>query len=281
VLRQAKTDFDNASREVNAAQEELENARAKVARWQSTQEELDQQIAADGARLRVLQSDPVMRDAARLSTARERARECRTLADEARTRERNAHAQLVQEAAAAQRRRDHADATRAQLNSAASSANTLAGDSGLGKDHAEILHGVDLADGVQDLAAESPSALVRKGREAESRRREQIALVRKRLRAVDSASHGRDAVHDARTLRAEAFDEASASARHAADGLREGGKQLATLRKFDACVAYPGHRRVPRIPGALATGAERTEPDTGSGGSSTSDSGTALCYAGC
>ena len=226
VLRQAQTDFDNASREVNAAQETLENARSKVSRWQSTQQELDQQLAADGARLRVLQSDPVMPDAARLSTARDRARECRTLADEARAREKNAHAQLVQEAVAARRRRDHTDTTRTQLNSAGSSANTLAGDTGLGKEHVEILHGMDLPDGVQDLTAESPSALVRKGREAESRRREQIALVRKRLRAVDSVIHTRDAVHDARTLRAEAFDETSASAHRAADELREGAEQL-------------------------------------------------------
>ena len=226
VLRQAQTDFDNASREVNAAQEELENARSKVSRWQSSQQELDQKLAADGARLRVLQSDPVMRDAARLSVARERALECRTLADEARAREKTAHAQLDQEAAAARHRRGHADTTRTQLNSAASGASTLAGDTGLGKDHAEILHGMDLSDGVRDLTAESPSALVRKGREAESRRREQIALVRKRLRAVDLATHARDAAHDARILRAEAFDETSASAHRAADELTEGAEQL-------------------------------------------------------
>jgi uncharacterized protein (TIGR02680 family) len=226
LLRQAQTDFDNASREVNAAQETLENARSKVSRWQSTQQELDQQLAADGARLRVLQSDPVMRDAARLSTARDRARECRTLADEARERAKSAHGQLVQEAAAVRRRRDHADTTRTHLNSAASSANILAGDTGLAKDHAEILQGMDLPDGAQDLAAESPPALVRKGREAESRRREQIALVRKRLRAVESATHARDAAHDARTLRAEAFDETSTAAHRAADELREGAEQL-------------------------------------------------------
>jgi len=226
VLRQAQTDFDNASREVNAAQVELEAARSKVSRWQSLQQELDQQLAADGARLRVLQSDPVMRDAARLSGARDRARECRTLADEARAREKSAHAQLVQEAAAARRRRGHADATRAQLNSAAPSAKTLAGDTGLDKDHAKILHAIDIPDGVRDLTAESLSALMQKGHEAESRRREQIAFVRKRLRAVDSTTHVRDAAHDARTLRAEAFDETSASAHRAADELRECAEQL-------------------------------------------------------
>ncbi len=243
VLRQAQTDFDNASREVNAAQEELESARAKVTRWQSTQQELDQKLAADGARLRVLQSDPVMRDATRLSSARDQAREYGTLADEALTREKNAHAQLVQEAAAARRRRDHADTTRAQLNSTASSANTFAGETGLGKDHAELLRGMDLPDGVGELTAESPSVLLRKGREAESRRREQIALVRKRLRAVDIATQARAVAHDARTLRVEAFDEASASARHAADELREGGEQL-----LESWRHYANSARALRIP---------------------------------
>ncbi len=184
-----------------------------------------------------------MRDAARLSAARDRAQECRTLADEARAREKSAQAQLVQEATDAGRRREHVDATRALLNGAASSADTLAGKTGLGKDHAESLHGMDLPDGVGDLTAESPSVLVRMGREAQSRRREQIALVRKRLRAVDTATHARDAAHDARTLRAETFDEATASARRAADKLREGAGQL-----LESWRHYADSARTLRIP---------------------------------
>jgi uncharacterized protein (TIGR02680 family) len=226
ILRQAQTDFDNASREVNVAEKELEKARARVSRWQLAQQELEQQLVADTARLRVLQADPVMRDATRLSDAREKARECRTLAEEAQAREKNAHAQLVQEAAAAHRRRDQAEATRAQLSDAASSASDLAGETGLGKDHAQILLGLELPDGVSSLAPDAPSSLVRKGREAEFRRREQIALVRKRLRAVESATHARDAAHDARTLRAEAFDEASTAARLAAEKLSVGAEEL-------------------------------------------------------
>lgn len=249
VLRQAQTDFDNTSREVNAAHEELESARSGVARWQSTQQELDQQLVADAARLRVLQSDPVMRDAARLSAARDRARECRMLADEARARNKSAQAQLVQETTDAARRRKHADATRAQLNSAASRADTLASTTGLGKDHAEILHGMSLPDGVGDLPAESASALVGKGGEAQSRRREQIALVRKRLRAIDTATYARDAAHDARTLRAEAFDEAATSARRLADELRAGaGRLLESWRHFaDSARAL----RIPEIEESL------------------------------
>jgi uncharacterized protein (TIGR02680 family) len=226
VLRQAQTDFDNASREVNSAEKELEKARAKVSRWQLTQQDLDQKLAADAARLRVLQADPVMRDATRLSDARDKARECKTLADEAGVRNKNAQTQLVLESAAARRRRDHADSTRSKLSAEASNANSFANETGLDKDHAEILRGMDLPDCVGGLTDESLSALVRKGREAETKRREHIAFVRKRLRAVESTTRARDAAHDARTLRAEGFDEASASAHRANEELRQGSVRL-------------------------------------------------------
>lgn len=230
ILRQAQTDFDNASRDVNAAEKELEKAKSKVLQWQSAQKQAEEQLTADTARLRVLQADPVMRDASRLSDALERARESKALADEAETREKKAHAQLLQEAETARRRRNHADTTRSQLSDKASSADVLASDTGLADDHArilrDILHGRELPDGIGGLSAESPSILVRNGREAESRRREQIAVVRKRLKAVDSAIHVRDAAHDARKLRAEAFDDASASAHQAAEALKEVAQQL-------------------------------------------------------
>ena len=226
ILRQAQTDFDNASREVNSAEQELENARSKVAQYQATQRELEQQLAADIARLRVLQADPVMRDAARLTGALERAREYRALVDEARTRETNAHDQLVREANAVRRRRSQADSSRAQLRSKDSAATSLAGEVGLGAGHAARLRGVTLPDGVGELTAESLAAFLREGREAESRRREQIGIVRKRLRAVDVAAQSRALAHEARNLRAEAFDEAAQSARHAVEELREQAAQL-------------------------------------------------------
>jgi hypothetical protein len=49
TLRQAQTDFDNTSRDVNAAQTELDEARVQVSRYQSLQQDLDEQLAADDA----------------------------------------------------------------------------------------------------------------------------------------------------------------------------------------------------------------------------------------
>lgn len=226
TLRQAQTDFDNASRDVNAAQAELDEARARVTRHQSHQQSLDEQLAADEARLRVLRSDPVMRDATRLSSARERAAECRMLLDEATAREALAGAQLARETEAANRRRRQADATRSRLLDSASSASGLAKEVGLGDEHARPLRGITLPDGVADLPEDTVAALLREGRESESRRRDQIAVIRKRLRDVDSAMQIRTRAHDTRALHADAFDTASEAARSAAEKLREGSAQL-------------------------------------------------------
>jgi uncharacterized protein (TIGR02680 family) len=235
ILRQAQTDFDNASREVNAAQEELEKARANVLRCQAAQQELDQQLAADAARLRVLQADPVMRDAAALSAAREQVGQCRTFASDTDTRQNSAHTQLTQEAASTRRRRAHADSTRAQLQAAHSSGGHLASEAGLGRGHTGPLEGITLPDGAGGMTAESISTLQREGREAEARRREQITLIKKRIRAVDEAMQARSLAHDARKLRADTFDDATAAAQLAVESLREASaQQLEAWRTYAA-----------------------------------------------
>lgn len=243
TLRQAQTDFDNASRDVNAALEELEEARAKVTRCLSTQQKLDEQLVADGARLQVLRSDPVMRDAARLAAARERAAECRLLLDEAAGRETNANNQLAREAEATRRRREQADASRSQLNNSQSEAAGLAREAGLFDGHARALAGITLPDGVIDLPAQSLATLLREGREGELHRREQIGLIRKRLREVDAAAQARTRAHDARALYADAFDDASEAAHSAGEKLQAGAAEALTAWRL-----YGDAARALRIP---------------------------------
>lgn len=226
TLRQAQTDFDNASRDLNAAQVELDDARARVTRYQALQQDLDEQLAADEARLGVLRSDPVMRDAVRLAGARERAVECRGLVDEAARREAAARAQLTREEDAANRRRAQADASRARLRDSASGAATLAHETGLADAHARAMPDIPLPDGVAQLAEAAVASLLRDGRAAESRRREELAVVRKRLREVESAAQLRTRAQDARAVHADAFDAASTAARTAAQQLLEGSAQL-------------------------------------------------------
>jgi uncharacterized protein (TIGR02680 family) len=243
TLRQAQTDFDNASRDVNAAQTELDEARARVARRQAQQQSLDEQLAADEARLRVLRSDPVMRDAARLSGARDRAAECRVLVDEAARREALADGQLTHEAQAANRRRQHADLTRSRLVESAADASGLARDTGLGDAHTRALQGIAIPDGVTTLPETAVAALLRAGRDSESRRREAIAVIRKRLREVESAAQIRTRAQDSRALHADAFDAASEAASNATQQLLEGSAQL-----FAAWRLYADASRLLRIP---------------------------------
>jgi uncharacterized protein (TIGR02680 family) len=249
TLRQAQTDFDNASRDVNTAQMELDEARARVALHQSDQQSLDEQLAADEARLRVLRSHPVMRDANRLSSARDRAVECRVLLDEAAGRKALADTQFARETEAANRRRKQADASRSQLLDSVSGAHGLARDTGLADGHARALKGISLPDGVTDIPEGTVEALLRECRESESRRREGLAVIRKRLRELDSAMQIRTRAQDARALHADAFDTASEAARNAAKNLLEGSAQLlAAWRLYgDAALAL----RIPDVDAVL------------------------------
>jgi uncharacterized protein (TIGR02680 family) len=69
TLRQAQTEFDNASRARSEAQVRLENARSKEARAQTTYREAEVVLAGERARLETLRSSPTMEDANRLEMA--------------------------------------------------------------------------------------------------------------------------------------------------------------------------------------------------------------------
>ncbi len=237
TLRQAQTDFDNASRDLNAAKVELEEARDRVSHYQSQRQILEERLAADDARLGVLRSDPVMRDATRLANARARAEECRGLVDEAARREATARVQLTREAETAARRRGQADASRSKLQDSASAAATLAHGTGLGDAHAHALPKIALPDGVAELPEAAVATLLHESRAAESRRREEIAVVRKRLREVETAAQNHTRAQDARTLHADAFDAASTAARTAMEQLLEGSAQLLAAWRLHANAA--------------------------------------------
>ena len=72
-LRQAQTDFDNASQERNQAQAGLQAALAAETQAQQTQEQAERTQAAQRTRLETLQSDPINQDANRLEGAEKEA----------------------------------------------------------------------------------------------------------------------------------------------------------------------------------------------------------------
>jgi uncharacterized protein (TIGR02680 family) len=68
-LRQAQTDFDNASRERQQAQADLQTALAAETQAQQTQAQAELTLAAQRSRQETLQSDPINQDANRLEGA--------------------------------------------------------------------------------------------------------------------------------------------------------------------------------------------------------------------
>lgn len=69
ALRQAQTNFDNASRERNEAHERLDQARAAEVEAEAAYAQADLATTGARARLETLQSDPTMQDGNRLSAA--------------------------------------------------------------------------------------------------------------------------------------------------------------------------------------------------------------------
>ena len=68
-LRQAQTDFDNASQERNQAHADLQETLATEAQAQRAQEQAERALAAQRSRQETLQSDPINQDANRLEGA--------------------------------------------------------------------------------------------------------------------------------------------------------------------------------------------------------------------
>src|SRR5512146_1383370 len=100
-LRQAQTLFDDASREVNTAEEELESGRAAVARWHDETQLLDDHLASDAQRISVLETHPTMQDARRIADARQLAEVCSKSFQEAEARFEERRARMMREEAVA------------------------------------------------------------------------------------------------------------------------------------------------------------------------------------
>ncbi|NJO12188.1 MAG: TIGR02680 family protein, partial [Gammaproteobacteria bacterium] len=226
VLRQAQTEFDNASRELNEAQAELEQARRQVAHWQEQQREREELVAADTARLTVLTQDPVMRDAARIAEARRTADRSRQIAREADERAAAAQLRAENETRAGAERQQTCGATRANLLTSRHSVAAHATRGGVADAIEHALSSVRIPDGVLEAPEGFVARLLHTTRSAESRRREQIGVVRQRLRELESATQSLARAQDARALHADAFDSACEGLRTAIANLHDASREL-------------------------------------------------------
>ncbi len=221
VLRQAQTEYDQASRELNAATRALERAEEKVRHWREQQDYLDDQLAAGRARLEVLQSDPVMRDAGRIADAREMVAKCREAEQEAATRLEALRVRYKEESQSTKGRQRDADATRTELMATRNQAADHAQSAGITNDHAGLEDGVDWPDGVAAVPSEFAETLRHRVRDIANRRQEQIDVVRSRRRELDDAEQQRAHARTARDNCADAFDEAAERVKDCTEAFRQ------------------------------------------------------------
>ena len=202
-LRAAQTRYDNASRELNqhaaaarAAQAERLAAEQAGDHEQTTLRELR-------ARLDVLRADPVMRDAARLVHADAEVAQQQGLHAEADLRRAGAERQLANETSTSTRRRDEAAQGATELREHLGTAARAADETGLADAHARALGELTSPDAASTVAADFPRALLAAAQAALARRREQIGVLRRRLRELRHAEQRRDLARAQREANAE------------------------------------------------------------------------------
>ncbi len=220
VLRQAQTEFDNASRAIADARGQHVTAEKAVAAHEERHTAVDRKLARDRAALDELRQGPAMRDARRLHDAEQAAEERTRDATEARRRCDEAEKRHCDEQVATSGRQKESQRSLASLVQQAHGAEQLAADVGLTSEHARIA-AVLLP--FAELGQRSPEQLERLHsdfREALPRRREQFAQVRRRFRGLEHAAGARDLAANARNDRAETLESAQAHARDADARLR-------------------------------------------------------------
>lgn len=226
VLRQAQTEFDQASRDLNESRADLDRARENVAACLEKQQALDERVAMDTARLEVLKQDPLMRDAKRIEEARREAQIWRERRTEAEQRMEAAKTRAESESRLREEREQASLATRSGLLELRRASMKLASQCGFAQVFEPVIMPEHLPDGLQQAPQDIASRVSAAGRDAEQKRREQIAVVRRRLRELEHMQQKLLRAKDARTLHADAFDSAMQALELAIEELREASATL-------------------------------------------------------
>ncbi|WP_428667549.1 TIGR02680 family protein [Reyranella sp.] len=226
ALRQAQTEYDNASRARGDAMAKLQEAQAEEELTKVRHADADTALKRARARLDTLLADPTMQDANRLEAARTDAVARRKAlgdaagaAEEADRRLRDRSKETARSEQLATQAEHRVTAARQEIAIHADAAGISAGhaDNGLSHLEAAALAGQTRAD--FDKSRAGLSALVRS-------RSEQIALLRRRQREVERA----ESVHaQRRQLQDEQRDEAEAASRRRDDADADVERQGSTL----------------------------------------------------
>jgi uncharacterized protein (TIGR02680 family) len=226
VLRQAQTLFDEASRELNAVEQALESARVAVARWREEEQLLEDRLAADAQRISVLETHPTMQDARRIADARRLAEVCSKTFDEANRRHAEARSRLAREEGVGAQRREAAGDTRSYLLQFEGRVAALARAARVGDAPLRALAEAGSPDGLAGTGTQLLETLRNGICDAETRRREQIAVIRRGLAELSAADQACAAARSERRRSTEAFDAATEAAEQALTVLRNARAQL-------------------------------------------------------
>jgi uncharacterized protein (TIGR02680 family) len=246
-LRQAQTDFDNASRARNDAAERLERAQAAEAQAKAEHEHVELALAGHRTRWETLQSNPTMQDANRLEAA-ERDKTRRGAALEGM---RTVHAEVDRRLEReAERTRQAAAAARAAeqaLRDRRADSAKAAARAGLGTSFAE--HPLALAESVSlsQMSSRELEAAQAGLRAIVAARREQLSMLRRRHAELAKAETARAQQQHALDEKQEEFDAAAKRRAQADAKVEHEGRSLveawmahcATLRQLRGDMAAP------------------------------------------
>lgn len=186
VLRQVQTEFDNASRARSEALAKKSEAQTQESEAVAAAEAAELAFAGEDARLKALQSNPTMQDANRLEHA-ERDAEARQAAVDIATKTADAKARrLDRSIEETQQLAERLDEAEGRWKISHHDGATQAAITGLADDHtANPLCQLDVA-GLADLTPRTVETATARLRDSVAGRRDQIAVVRRRLEEVRS-----------------------------------------------------------------------------------------------
>lgn len=240
-LRQAQTDFDNASRKRSEAASALETAQQWERKAAEDHAAADITLAGQRMRLDTLLSDPAMQDANRLDQAERDAQARRQDMVAAEAEHGEASGRLAREIELLAQRQARANAFEQLLRDARAACARQASAAGLAAEHGQEALAALAPPALADLPQREFDVSARALREAVGRRREHLAVLRRRLEAqaeaertqrlqLQALAEKQDEAEAAAARRTEADDAVEAEAQAHVDAWARHAAKLQQLR---------------------------------------------------
>ena len=236
TVRQAQTEHDAASREVNEAAEESTTADEQLKACRAAESALAEDLARVRARLDALRVDPRMIDAGRIQEATNRAGEAQRHLDQAQKHLHKLDADLKREVEAVQSRERLSEQSGTKLTRAYSALQETSSRCGVTVLPSPTLGQIEWPDGASTVTSDALRTFAQEVQASETRRREQIVVVRKRLQELHGVQQALELSQQAQRISEEALDAAEAASRVANSQLNEARVDLHTRWNHHATI---------------------------------------------